>query len=278
VLNYVHALEYGLQRVETLPVSKRLMLELHERLLHGVRGERATPGEFRRSQNWIGRPGSALVDADFVPPPVSDMLDALDALEKYIHDEEAPHPPLLRLAFIHYQFEAIHPFLDGNGRIGRLLLSLLLVNWQLLPLPLLCLSAYFERNRQAYYDRLMAVSAQSAWRDWAEFFLAGVAEQACDASDRAKRVQDLQVEWHRRLARGRGSTRLVSLADHLFGSPIISIPKAARLLGLSYPAAGNNVEKLVQAGILKPLGEASHLKTYIAGDILDIITPSRVEN
>lgn len=278
VRNYVLALEYGLQRVDKLPVSKRLMLELHERLLLGVRGERATPGEFRHSPNWIGRPGSILADADFVPPPATTMLDALDALERYIHSEEAVHPALIRLAFIHYQFEAIHPFLDGNGRIGRLLISLLSVSWKLLPLPLLYLSAYFERNRQAYYDLLMAVSARSAWHDWVLFFLKGLTEQARDASDRAKRLQDLQLEWHRRLARGRGSTRLISLADHLFASPIISVPRAARLLGLSYPAAGNNVEKLVQADILKPMAEMSYGKTYVAEAILDIIGSSRSEN
>lgn len=278
VLNYVRALEYGLERVETLPVSKRLMLELHECLLRGVRGEHATPGEFRRSQNWIGRPGSTLADADFVPPPAPDMLDALDGLERYIHNEEAPHPPLMRLAFIHYQFEAIHPFIDGNGRIGRLLISLLTVNWKLLPLPLLYLSAYFERNRQTYYDLLMAVSTRSAWHDWVLFFLTGVAEQARDASDRAKRLQDLQMKWHQRLGRGRGSTRLISLADHLFASPIISIPQAARVLGLSYPAAGNNVEKLVQADILKPMRRRTYGKPYVAQDILDIIMPNRAEN
>jgi Fic family protein len=206
------------------------------------------------------------------------MLDTLDGLERYIHSEEAAHPPLVRLALIHYQFEAIHPFIDGNGRIGRLLISLLSVNWKLLPLPLLYLSAYFERNRQAYYDLLMSVSARSAWHDWVSFFLTGVAEQARDASDRAKRLQDLQIEWHQRLGRGRGSTRLISLADHLFASPIISIPQAARALGLSYPAAGNNVDKLVQAGILKPMSGITYGKPYVAQDILDIITPNRAEN
>jgi Fic family protein len=158
----VRALEYGLERVQTLPISLRLVRELHEHLLKGVRGERATPGEFRHSQNWIGKPRCTLNDADYIPPPVPEMNDALDAFEKYLHSGN-DHPPLVRLALIHYQFEAIHPFLDGNGRIGRLLLSLLLVNWKLLPLPLLYLSAFFERHRQDYYDLLLAISERGAW-------------------------------------------------------------------------------------------------------------------
>ncbi len=161
VLNYVHAMEYGLERIQTLPVSLRLLRELHERLLAGVRGDQATPGEFRRTQNWIGRPGCTLNDADFVPPPVAEMNAALDAFEKYLHAGNA-YPPLVRLAVIHYQFEAIHPFLDGNGRIGRLLISLLLVHWNLLSLPLLYLSAFFERHRKDYYDLLFAVSERGA--------------------------------------------------------------------------------------------------------------------
>jgi Fic family protein len=168
VLNYVHALEYGLERLNTLPVSLRLIRELHDRLLTGVRGEHATPGEFRRRQNWIGRPGCTLNEATFVPPPVPQMRNALDAFEKYLNSGDL-HPPLVRLALAHYQFEAIHPFVDGNGRIGRLLISLLLVQWDLMPLPLLYLSAFFHRHRQDYYERLMAVSERDAWRDWILF-------------------------------------------------------------------------------------------------------------
>lgn len=147
VANYVSALEYGIERLNTLPVSLRLIRELHERLLRGVRGEYATPGEFRQTQNWIGQPGCTLTEAQYVPPPRPEMQDALDAFEKYLHADDLANPPLVRLACIHYQFEAIHPFLDGNGRIGRLLISLLLVSWGLLPLPLLYLSVYFERER-----------------------------------------------------------------------------------------------------------------------------------
>lgn len=274
VLNYVNALEYGLNRLQALPVSLRLMRELHERLMAGVRGEHATPGEFRRSQNWIGPPGCTLSEAAFVPPPPAQMHEALDALEKYLHQEDV-YPPLLRLAMVHYQFEAIHPFVDGNGRIGRLLLSLLLVQWDLLPLPLFYLSAYFYRHRQAYYDLLLGVSERGAWRDWLLFFLRGVEEQAEDALMRARRLQDLQQDWHTRLAQARVSALALRLADALFTAPVLTIPQAQHLLKVTYPSAQRNVERLVQAGILRLISEASYGKTYAATEILDVIRADR---
>lgn len=271
VLNYVNALEYGLKRLETLPVSLRLMRELHERLLAGVRGEHATPGEFRRSQNWIGPPGCTLNEATFVPPPVPQMHESLDALETYLHSQDV-YPPLVRLAFIHYQFEAIHPFVDGNGRIGRLLLSLLLVQWQLLPLPLLYLSAYFHRHRQDYYDLLLGVSERGDWRAWLLFFLRGIAEQARDAVERARRLQDLREEWQRRLAQARTSALTLRLVNILFTSPILTISQAQRLLQVgSYHSARKHVEKLVSAGILQPEGDATYGKTYVAAEILRVV-------
>jgi Fic family protein len=271
VANYVRALEYGIERLQELPVSLRLIREVHQRLMEGVRGEYATPGEFRRSQNWIGRPGCTLNEAAFVPPPPDEMLAALDALENYLHDDTAGYPPLIRLALIHYQFEAIHPFLDGNGRIGRLLISLLLSDWKLLPLPLLYLSAYFERRRQQYYDLLFAVSERGAWHEWVTFFLRGVAEQARDAGARAKRLQDLQGEWHRRLTGARTSALTLKLADRLFVLPFLTIPQAETLLEITYRSAQRNVEKLVQVGILRQIGEASYGKMYAADDVLKVI-------
>ncbi len=268
VLNYVRALEYGLERLNTLPVSLRLIRELHERLMDGVRGNHATPGEFRQTQNWIG--GRTLNEAEFVPPPVTEMQRALDAFEKYLHTENA-YPPLVRLAFIHYQFEAIHPFADGNGRIGRLLTSLLLVHWKLLPLPLLYLSAFFEQHRQDYYDLLRAVSERGAWREWVELFLQGVAEQARDASVRAKRLQDLQLDWRERLAEARSASPL-RLAESLFESPVVTIPQAQRLLDVTYHSARRNVEKLVMADILQPIGESPRGKMFVAQEVLEAVT------
>jgi len=246
VLNYVRALEAGLKRLSELPVSLRLIREAHAQLMEGVRGNQAAPGEFRRTQNWIGAPGCTLNDATYVPPTVDEMQIALDALEKYLHSEAAL-PPLVRLALIHYQFEAIHPFIDGNGRIGRLLISLLLVHWNLLPLPLLYLSAFFEKHRQDYYDLLMAVSARGAWREWVSFFLRGVAEQARDAVVRAKRLQDLQSEWRHRLVQARASGLAFSLVDALFDSPVMTIPQAQRQLDVKqYHSARRHVRQLVK--------------------------------
>ena len=166
--NYVVALEYGLRRLNSLPLSLRLVGELHERLMRGVRGDISTPGEFRRSQNWIGRPGSTLEDATYVPPPPAELMPCLAAWERYLHDESMP--PLVHAALIHAQFEAIHPFLDGNGRVGRLLITLLMVQRNVLPSPLLYLSAYFERTRQDYYARLLGITERGEWEEWAGLF------------------------------------------------------------------------------------------------------------
>lgn len=270
VLNYVRALEYGLDRLSSLPVSLRLLCELHVKLMEGVRGEQATPGEFRRSQNWIGKPGCTLNEAEFVPPPVQQMNRSLDAFEKYLHQQNG-YPPLIRLAFIHYQFEAIHPFLDGNGRIGRLMLALLMVNWNLMSLPLLYLSAFFEQHRQDYYDLLLAISERGAWRDWIKFFMRGVAEQSQDAIIRAKRLQEIQLRWKEQLTQTRTSALALRLVDYLFLSPVITIPHAQSILGVTYRSAQLNVEKLVSAGILKPAGKTPSGRIFWANLILKII-------
>jgi Fic family protein len=177
VHNYVRALDYGLERSKKLPVSLRLVREMHGILMQGVRGEHLTPGEFRRSQNWIGPPGSTIESATIVPPPVDEMHQSMDALEKFIH---APSdiPQLARAGLIHYQFEAVHPFLDSNGRVGRLLIILLLIEWGLLSQPLLYLSAFFEAHRLDYYDRLLAVSQRGEWENWLLFFLKGISSQS----------------------------------------------------------------------------------------------------
>jgi Fic family protein len=272
VHNYVTALEYGLERLSSLPVSLRLIRELHERLMQGVRGERATPGEFRQAQNWIAsRPGT-VAEADFVPPPVPEMHAALESLEKYLHAPDV-YPPLVRLAFVHYQFETIHPFLDGNGRIGRLLLSLLLVSWNLLPLPLLYLSAYFERYRDAYYDLLEAVSARGAWREWVLYFLRGVEEQARDAVARAKRLQDLQLGWRHRLTQARASALLLRLVDALFQSPAVTLPQVQRMLGVTHRTASQAVARLVAEHILQAVPGRARNRQFVAPEVLAVLGP-----
>lgn len=271
VFNYVRAMEYGLDRLRDLPVSLRLLREVHGTLMEGVRGDRATPGEFRTSQNWIGPPGCLLAQASYVPPPVPEMTEALAAFERYLHADDGL-PPLVRLACIHYQFEAIHPFIDGNGRIGRLLAPLLMVAWGLLPHPLLYLSVFFERRRDDYYRLLMAVSTDGAWREWAEFFLRGVATQARDAVSRAKRLQDLQAAWREALHKERASSVALRLADMLFHRPILTIPVVGEVLGVSYPAAKSAVAKLEAIGALRQVAADGAAKTYAAMGILDIVS------
>jgi Fic family protein len=270
VLNYVHALEYGIERLDTLPVSLRLIRELHERLMTGVRGEHLTPGEFRRTQNWIGKPGCTLQDATYVPPAVDAMHAALFALEEYLHREDDT-PVLVRLALIHYQFEAIHPFLDGNGRIGRLLLVLLLLSWSLLPLPLLFLSAYFERNRDQYYDLLLAVSQRGHWHAWIHFFLQGVAEQAQDAVTRAKALQDLQGHWQTNLRAMRASGHVLTAADLLFVSPIVTAQELIDRLDVSHQTATRILQRLVEVEILEQIGEQQRNRRFVARAIVNLL-------
>ncbi|MCP4211150.1 MAG: Fic family protein [Halieaceae bacterium] len=270
VLNYVHALEYGLERLQTLSVSLRLFRELHQRLMSGVRGEKLTPGEFRRSQNWIGRPGCTLEEADYVPPSLDDLLDALSSLESYLH-REPEYPPLIRLAFIHYQFEAIHPFLDGNGRIGRLLITLLLSHWELLPLPLLYLSAYFHRHRDRYYDLLMAVSKDGAWRDWTDFFLNGVTEQSRDAIERAKQLQDLQQAWHQELERNRSTGLMYSVVDLLFMTPILTANDLVERFDVTHRTAMLTLRKLESLDVVHEISGRRRNQQYMATAIMQII-------
>ena len=270
VFNYARALEYGVERLQTLPVSLRLIRELHEQLLAGVRGDQATPGEFRRSQNWIGPPGSALNDASFVPPPVEEMQTALYDLESYLH-KEAVYPPLIQLGLIHYQFEAIHPFLDGNGRIGRLLLVLLMIHWGLLPLPLLYLSAYFHRHRETYYDLLMAVSAQGAWHEWLLFFLRGVAEQADDAGRRAGSLQDLQRSWDDRLQSVRATGLMHRVMNLLFEHPILSANDIVERYEVSHPTAMQTLRRLEAMKIVEEITGRQRNQRYLAVEILTIL-------
>lgn len=270
VANYVAALEYGLKRLAKLPVSARLMRELHEILMRGVRGEHLTPGEFRRSQNWIGPPGCLLRDSTFVPPPVNEMKEALSALERYIH-ADSTLPALVRMALIHYQFEAIHPFLDGNGRIGRLLITLLLCTEGLLPQPLLYLSAFFERHRSEYYRLLLEVSQQGNWIGWIKFFLRGVAEQSIDAFNRANQLQQLSIRYRDMLHQKKAFANTLQLAELLFRTPVLSPKSVSVALNLTYVAAQKNIDKLVAAGILREMTGRKRGRTYVAHQVMEIL-------
>jgi len=266
--NYVAALEHGIARLKTLPLSIRLVRELHEKLMTGVRGDHATPGELRRSQNWIGPPGSTLTQATYVPPPHEEMLDYLGSWEKFLHDETLP--PLVQTALMHYQFEAIHPFLDGNGRVGRLLITLLLMQRGVLPLPLLYLSAFFEATRRDYYDGLRAVTERSAWEDWLLYFLNGVARQSEDALSRAERINQQLDQWRKHVSRT-GSGVALRLLDLLATNPFITMRKAEAQLGVAYNTAATALRRLVRLRIVKQVGDARRDRVFCAQALLDIL-------
>jgi len=269
VANYVAALDYGLERLKEFPLSLRFIREVHERLMRGVRGGSSNAGEFRHLQNWIGSSGSKIADAKYVPPPVPDMHAALDAFEKFLH---APShlPALIRFALIHYHFEAIHPFLDGNGRVGRLLITFLFHTEELLDHPLLYLSGFFERHRDDYYRLLLDVSKRGEWDAWIDYFLRAVTEQANDAVQRASKLLVLRQEYRKRTTSARSSALLGAMIDRLFALPGISISTAARELDVTYATAKKNVEKLVTAGILAEPGPGRN-KIYMAGEIIDLL-------
>jgi Fic family protein len=266
VHNYVMALDYGLERLQTLPISLRLIREIHEKLMTGVRGGNLTPGEFRRTQNWIGPAGSTLMTATYVPPPVDEMHQALGDLERFIH-AGTDMPAIARAAMIHYQFEAIHPFLDGNGRVGRLLMALLFAEWNLLPQPLLNLSVYFERYRQEYYDHLLAVSQRGTWEAWLRFFLRGVSAQARDSLVRMERLEAIRARYQPLVESDRNAERMSAVVDFLFSKPIFSTKQLAGSLGMPFKTARQYIEKLVQAGILREITGYARNQIYRADEI-----------
>ena len=269
VQNYVSALEFGLKRIKDLPVSLRLLRELHSRLLKGVRGADKSPGEFRNRQNYIAAGGVSIQDARFVPPPVPEMKQALEAFERFL---QAPseRPFLVDLALLHYQFEAIHPFRDGNGRVGRLMIPLLLAERQILTKPLLYLSAYFEQHRAEYADLLLRVSQRGDWERWIEFFLKGIAEQAMDGVQRATKLMTLWQDYRKRLQSARVSILAQNLVDQLFMRPAMSVGLARQLLGTSYLSAQNNVMRLEKLGILKEITGRKRNRIFIAPEILQL--------
>ena len=271
VHNYVQALNYGLERLETLPLSIRLIREIHGILMQGVRGELLTPGEVRRSQNWIGRPGATLDAARYVPPPVDEMHECLSDMERFIH-ADSDLPPLLRIGLIHYQFEAIHPFLDGNGRVGRLMITFLLVAWDLLSQPLLYLSNFIESNRQEYYDRLLAVSQQGEWEAWLMFFLDGVHTQADDASQRISRLQELRLNYRAQFVDDRSREKLEHMIDYLISVPITSISQAQESLEMgSFTTIQRHIEKLESLGIVREVTGKERNRIYRADQILKVL-------
>ncbi|MBM3323344.1 Fic family protein [candidate division WOR-3 bacterium] len=274
VANYVVALEHGLKHLKRRPVSLDLVRGLHARLLAGVRGGSAEPGRFRRVQNWIGPPGCTPFDATHVPAPPEALPECLKQWQAALADRTLP--PLVRVALLHYQFEAIHPFRDGNGRVGRLLVTLLLAQWQVLPAPLLYLSAFFEATRREYYDRLLGVSRHGEWEEWLAYFLTGVARQSEDAVSRAERINDLLLRWRTVAAEEAGAAAL-RLIDLVAVNPFLVATAVARQLGVAFTTAQRGIERLVRHGVLTEVGSARRGRVYCAKKLLDILEePARV--
>ena len=276
VVNYVSAMNHGLSRLAELPISLRLIREIHAELLRDGRGSRFEAGVFRHSQNWIGPQGCTIMTAAFVPPPPHELLPALGEFEKFLHSE-APMPALLQCGLAHAQFETIHPFLDGNGRVGRLLITFLLCQRGVLHKPLLYLSHYFKQHRAEYYDRLMAVRISGHWEEWLKFFLRGVLEVSAAATHTARQILALRESSRQTIVASlNNSTAGLQLLDFLFESPLLSIKAVEKRLDCSYVKANNLVLQFVKLGLLEEItgwqrNRRFRFKAYL--DLFDTGTP-----
>ncbi len=271
VFNYVAAMNHGLARLADLPVSVRLIREIHERLLAGVRGHHLTPGEPRTSQNWIGPGGCTLAEATFVPPPPHDVPRLLGELERFLH-EPSPLPLLIRIGLAHAHFETIHPFLDGNGRMGRLLITFLLCEKEVLLKPVLYLSHYFKRHRQQYYDCLQAVQDRGAWEEWLYFFLSGVVEVSQQATETARQILSLR-ERHRQVITdhfGRAAGNGHRVLEHLYRHPIVAVTDVRTLIQTSYPAANNLVTQFIAHDVLREMTGQKRNRRFVYREYVDL--------
>lgn len=270
VVNYVAAMNYGLMRLRELPFSLRLIREIHGKLMAGARGSFQSPGEFRRSQNWIGSPGSSLANASFVPPPVREMEQALADLESFLHYKE-PMPSLLLCGLAHAQFETIHPFLHGNGRVGRLLITFLLCQREILQRPLLYLSHYLKRHRGAYYGHLTAIRERGDWEGWMKFFLKGIFEVSQDAAATARKILDLRENGRQLLMKEASGTSAVhELFEQLFKTPVITARMAEEKLECSFGTAGKLVRELEKLGFLEEITGGQRYRRYRFKAYLDL--------
>jgi Fic family protein len=271
VINYVAAMNHGLQRLNELPISVRLFREIHARLMDKVRGSRLTPGELRTTQNWIGPAGCTLAEAIFVPPPPADVPAALSELERFLHDP-TPLPLLIKIGLAHAQFETIHPFLDGNGRIGRLLITFLLCERKTLGKPVLYLSYYFKRHRQRYYELLQAVRDSGDWESWLEFFLQGVIEVSHQATETARRILALREEHRTRITDhlGRASGNGHKVLERLYENPIMSVSDVRKITHTTNPAANQLVHRLVEQGVLVEYTGQKRHRRFIYSDYVNL--------
>jgi cell filamentation protein, protein adenylyltransferase len=270
VANYVRAMNHGLKRLNELPLSLRLVREMHAKLLEGVRGQEQEPGEFRRSQNWVGPAGTPLDQAVYVPPPPSELHNVLGDWEKYLHERES-FPPLIQCALMHSQFESIHPFVDGNGRVGRLLITLFLCERGHLSQPLLYLSGFLEAHRSEYYDKLQKIREEGDWIGWVDFFLRGVAEQARDALECAERILGLKERYRIRLQTKRATGTLLALLDGLFLNPYVTVAGAAKQAHVTFATAQSAINKLEDLKIVSEVTGSKRNRVYCAGELLAVI-------
>lgn len=270
VLNYVRAMTYGLSRLKELPLSLRLVKELHLKLMEGVRGEIMKPGEFRTTQNWIGPPGCTLTEATYVPPPEPEMNEALSLWEKFLHTADNI-APLIKCALMHYQFEAIHPFLDGNGRVGRLLITFYLCEKGFLEHPILYLSDFFEKNRNEYYTLLSGVSQEGKWHAWLEYFLRGVAVQSKIAEETGHKILGLQREYRQKIQQATVPLSVHQLLDMIFLNPFVSISGASDHLNITWPTAKSAIERLVKLEILREVSGRRRNRIYCAEKLLETL-------
>jgi Fic family protein len=271
VVNYVRAMKYGLARLEDLPVSVRLIREIHAELMQGVRGQHLTPGEPRTSQNWIGPGGCTLAEAIFVPPPPHEVARLLGDLELFLHDE-APLPLLIKIGLAHAQFETIHPFLDGNGRVGRLLITFLLCEREVLLKPVLYLSHYFKQHRQEYYDCLQAVRDEGDWERWLLFFLRGLYDVSQQATETARQILLLR-ERHRELITdklGRAAGNGHRLLEQLYTTPIVSVTEVQDLIGTTYPAANNLMRQFAKYGLVREMTGQRRHRRFVYQDYISL--------
>ncbi|RNJ76366.1 MAG: Fic family protein [Nitrosopumilus sp. H13] len=270
VINYVHALDASIKGIDDGDgMSLELLRESHKKLLYKVRGRNKSPGMFRDIQNMIVARRGAKKEVIYMPPSAERMRELLDDLESFFQAENKDMSPLVQCAMIHYQFEAIHPFLDGNGRIGRLILPLLLYERKILTTPLLYLSEYFEEHLTEYYAGLMAVSQKSRWYEWLMFFLEAFSEQAERTIESVKRLQELRERYKKTLMEKKRSSKAVFLLDHIVSNPYMTIPKAQKILNTTYPTAKTAVAALVDAGILTEV-ETARAKVFVAQEISEI--------
>jgi len=279
VVNYVAAMNHGLERLKELPVSVRLIREIHERLLRGVRGANLTPGDLRTSQNWIGPAGCTLNTATFVPPPPHEVATALGQLERFMHDDDIDLPLLIRIGLAHAQFQTIHPFLDGNGRTGRLLITFLLCENGVLRKPVLYLSHFFKKHRQRYYDLLQGTRDAGDWEAWISFFLEGVREVSNEAAETARRVLALREQHRTEIANqlGRAAGNGHRVLEYLYQKPIVSVNDIRDLIGTTYPAANNLVDRMNQIGVLFEITGQMRNRQFLYRPYVDLFQDERPE-